>query len=191
MIKWEYEEAQPLEWLVTNFNREAREGWYGATLDFEPGFNSGSFYTQIPLPTDQLPYVLTSFVYRELSWEPTLTNDELKERVQQRFFGKDAPAGLASDFWELREIIRRFTTTGYGPGAEREEKASYRHDVWGILPSKKWGYLGCKQPPAEVTAPLAAIEEHANQARAGASPKTSEGLNLMTGVIADFRQACK
>lgn len=191
MVKWEFEEATPFERLVEKFNREGREGWYGAALTFSPGFSSGSFYTQIPFPTDRLPYLLTSFVYRELSWEPTLTVDDLKERIQQRFFGKEAPAGLASDFWEEREVIRRYTTTGYDPGGEREEKASYRHDIWGVLPSKKWGFLGCTQPPAEVTAPLAGIEQHANQARSGASPKTLESLDMMTGLIADFRKACK
>ena len=38
-----------------------------------------------------LPYCLTGFVYREATWDPALTLEELKERIHHRYFSPAAP----------------------------------------------------------------------------------------------------
>lgn len=104
---WKYDDLRPLEELIEDVSRAAKLGWYGCIATFSPGFASGSFYHEIPFPTDSLPYVLTSFVLREATWEPSLTVEDMRERVQDRFFGKDSSEdGLGNDLWTLREMIR-------------------------------------------------------------------------------------
>src|SRR5678810_703590 len=93
----------PLDTLVSEANRAGRSDFYGLITSFEPGFASGSFYKSIPFPTDLLPYVLTGFAYREMSWEPTLSLKELKQRVRQKFFGNDASPQLVEELLSLRE----------------------------------------------------------------------------------------
>jgi hypothetical protein len=87
---------------------------HGYIMTFSPGFDSGSFYHDIPFPTDLLPYVLTHFVYREATWQPA-DIDEMKSRVQRRFFGKDAPATCTQDLWALREILRESSRKKIAP----------------------------------------------------------------------------
>ena len=116
VMKWKQWYNLPLETLVKEANRAARSEFYGLITSFEPGFASGSFYKSIPFPTDLLPYVLTGFAYREMTWEPTLSLAELKQRVHARFFGREAAKGLTDDLWALREIIR--ASTGKRPVAE-------------------------------------------------------------------------
>jgi len=106
VMRWEYDDLRPLEQVVRNTMRVASSGMYGYIMTFSPGFASGSFYHEIPFPTDLLPYVLTHFVYREATWLPARTIEEMKQRVQRRFFGKEAPATLRDDLWALREILR-------------------------------------------------------------------------------------
>lgn len=105
VMRWEYSDIRPLEMLVDHTMRVAQSGMYGYIMTFSPGFDSGSFYHQIPFPTDLLPYVLTHFVYRETTWQPGDVAD-MKARVQRRFFGKDAPASCGEDLWTLREVLR-------------------------------------------------------------------------------------
>ncbi|UCD29974.1 MAG: hypothetical protein JSV03_05730 [Planctomycetota bacterium] len=106
VMRWEYIDLRPLEQVVRNTMRVASSGMYGYIMTFSPGFSSGSFYHDIPYPTDSLPYILTHFVYREGTWLPAQTVEEMKKRVQRRFFGKEAPATLSDDLWVLREILR-------------------------------------------------------------------------------------
>ena len=106
VMHWSQYYAHPLDRMVTDANRIIRTGFDGAIYSFEPGFGTGSFYSQIPFPTHLLPYVLTGFVFREATWEPTLSAEAMRRRVQQRFFGREAPPQLSRDFWQLREIIR-------------------------------------------------------------------------------------
>jgi hypothetical protein len=126
---------------VKDFNRLGREAWYGAVSTFSPGFSSGSLYKQIPLPTDQLPYVLTHFVNGELTWEPGLSEQAMRARIAQRFFGQEATTELSSGIWDLRELIR-VASAG----------------VWGINSAKRWAYLGCKGMPADVKARIEELE---------------------------------
>lgn len=54
-----------------------------------------------------MPYALTGFVFREITWDPALTIEPMRELTQKRFFGSEAPSYLASDLWKLRELIRK------------------------------------------------------------------------------------
>ncbi len=105
VMRWEYNDRTPLEQLVTNTWRAATSGMHGFIMTFSPGFSSGSFYHDIPFPTELLPYVLTHFVHRETTWQAG-SIEEIRARVQRRFFGKEAPASCGQDLWALREILR-------------------------------------------------------------------------------------
>ena len=106
VMRWEYVEKRPLEKIVQNTMRVASSGMHGYIATFSPGFDSGSFYHDVPLPTDLMPYVLNYFVYREATWHPARTVEEMKQRVQRRFFGKEAPRTLRDDLWEVRKILK-------------------------------------------------------------------------------------
>jgi hypothetical protein len=173
MLAWRYHDGKPLKQMVSDFNRLGREAWYGAVSTFSPGFSSGSLYKQIPLPTDELPYVLTHFVHRELTWEPGLSEQTVRARIAQRFFGQEAPPELGNDIWDLRELIR-VASAG----------------VWGINSAKRWAYLGCKGMPRDVRTRIEEIERDMRKARAGSGPKTRYGLELMAGAIGRLRTEC-
>ena len=113
------------------------------------------------------------FVYREMTWEPGLTLEQMRRRVQQRFFGDDARDQLGKDLWELREVMRDASAGAWGPS------------------SGVWGYVGCKPLNPAAEAQLQRLENDIKQARAEASPKTLDGLDLMTRAITDIRKSCK
>ena len=106
VLRWEYCEKKSLDQLVQNSWRAATSGFVGWIATFSPGFDSGSFYHQVPLPTDRLPYVLTHFVYREAAWSPTASVEEMKQRVGKRFFGRGAATEWVEHLWSLRELMR-------------------------------------------------------------------------------------
>jgi hypothetical protein len=106
VMRWKLYCGKPYEEMIADANRVGADGMYGMAIDFSPGYSTGSFYNEIPFPTDILPYVLTGFVFREATWNPTLTVEEMRDRTQKRFFGSEAPKHLGDDLWKLREIIR-------------------------------------------------------------------------------------
>jgi hypothetical protein len=108
IMRWRQYYNLSLEDLIRDANRTAKEGFYGLISAFEPGAGSGSFYKDIPFPTGFLPYVLTGFVFREITWEPAMTLEDMRKRVQARFFGREAPGELGEDFWRLRDLVRIF-----------------------------------------------------------------------------------
>jgi hypothetical protein len=173
MMSWKYHEKRRLDEVVEYINRLATEGWYGYIANWAPGFDSGSPYMDVPHPTHLLPYVLNYFVYREMTWEPALTLQQMRQRSQQRFFGEEAAERLGTDLWELREVMREASAGAWE------------------LSSGAWGYRGCKPLTPAAKALLQRMEENIKEARAKASPKTSEGLDLMTRAINDIRKHCK
>lgn len=104
-MRWRQYYNLPLEDLAADANRASRAGWYGLITAFEPGAGTGSFYRDIPYPTDELPYTLTGFVFREVTWDPARSVADLREQVRRGFFGAEADAILARDLWDLREMI--------------------------------------------------------------------------------------
>jgi hypothetical protein len=120
-MKWKQWYNFSLDTLVAEANRAARSDFYGLITSFEPGFASGSFYKSIPFPTDLLPYVLTGFAYREMSWEPTLSLEELKQRVRRKFFGNDASPQLVEEMLSLRELMRQAASKRQLSSARRKE----------------------------------------------------------------------
>jgi hypothetical protein len=173
LLSWRYHDLHPLEKLLEDIRLAGTEGWYGAISTFSPGFSTGSFYKDIPFPTDLLPYVLTHFLHREATWEPALSVEEARQRVQRRFFGREAPEQLGLDLWALREILR---TSSRG--------------TWGVT-NKLWQYLGKAKATPEAFDQADQIEKRVKQARATAGPKTLETLNLMTRAIDDLRKLAK
>jgi hypothetical protein len=147
VMRWKLYCGLSYEEMIADANRVGTDGMFGMGIDFSPGFATGSFYNDIPFPTDILPYSLTGFVFREATWNPALTVEEMHDCTQNRFFGKEAPKYLGDDLWKLREIIR----------------------------TKK----GLEQ--------IRGIEKHINEAHSNASPKTSEGLAMMTRAVNDIR----
>ena len=123
VMRWRQYYGQPLDNLVQDANRVGSEGWYGLITAFEPGAGTGDFYRDIPYPTDIMPYVLTGFVWREMTWEPLLTREQMLNRVRQRFFGREAEPRLAEDLWSLREILRESAGGKLSP-ANRAKLAS-------------------------------------------------------------------
>jgi hypothetical protein len=97
----------------------------------------------------------------------------MRQRVQQRFFGNGASEQLGKDLWELREVMREASADAWGPS------------------SGVWGYHGCKPLTPAADVQLQKLEEDIQKSRADASPKTSEGLDLMTRAINDIRKYCK
>ena len=137
------------------------------------GFSSGSFYREIPFPTHLLPYVLTHFLHREMTWEPAVTVDEALRRTQARFFGSEAPEFLGRDLWTLREMIRNSS-----------------RGVWTLAENGEWGFVGkCAAKPGDLDS-LDPITRRIEKARQGAGPKTTEGLELMAGAVADLCSFC-
>lgn len=135
VMKWKQWYNLPLETLVKESNQAARSDFYGMITSFEPGFASGSFYKSIPFPTDLLPYILTGFACREMTWAPTLSLTDLKQRVRARFFGQDAAPELSEDFWALREIIRASTGKKPMPEARIRELTRISDTVEAAWPS--------------------------------------------------------
>lgn len=134
VMRWRQYYGQPLDNLMQDANRVASEGWYGLITAFEPGAGTGDFYRDIPYPTDIMPYVLTGFVWRETTWEPLLTREQMLDRVRQRFFGREADPKLAEDLWSLREIIRESAGGKLSP-ANRDKLASIEDHAAKARPS--------------------------------------------------------
>ncbi len=105
ILRWDYFDQKPLELLVENTRRAASSGMAGYIATFSPGFASGSFYHDIPFPTDRLPYVMTHFIYREAAWQPAGV-EAIKQRVGRRFFGQAATGDLTDGLWRLRALLR-------------------------------------------------------------------------------------
>jgi hypothetical protein len=167
VLKWKQWYNVPLEGLVEEANRAVHSDFYGLITAFEPGFGSGSFYTNIPYPTDELPYVLTGFGFREMTWDPTLTVDQLRDRVRAKFFGAEAPAALTDDFCTLREIIRQAPVEApWRQGAAAQKK--------GQLPQAHLSELSRISAAVDAVWPTS-------------GPKTRESLQLMRKAIADTR----
>jgi len=196
----------PIANVLAAARRSADEGLFGYVPAFEPGFSSGSYYRdQIPLPTDILPYCLTGFVYREVTWEPGLMLDQLKQRIHRRYFSPDAPKRSVDDMIFLRqfsidhsEVLTSFARPRYwfdGSTLDRLTVEGERKRIRSIADDaqrrqeterlrttlgKLAGVPGALERMREIEAALDATAP-------GATPKTREGLALLRRLIEDTR----
>ena len=71
---------------------------------FEPCFGVDYYGLDIPYPVDKLPYELTSYAFRELSWSPAQTMKELKQKMRIRYCGPEGSPQLVDDIIYLRSF---------------------------------------------------------------------------------------
>jgi hypothetical protein len=203
---WDPFYKMPIASVLTAARRSADEGLAGYVPAFEPGFGTGSYYyDQIPLPMNILPYCLTGFVYREATWEPGLTLDDLKERIHRRYFSPNAPKRLVDDMIYLRQFsfdhwqdICLFAKPRIGYSSDKIEPltlAGERKRVRSIPDAQQRTAEadGLQKKLAKLAAVAAdlkrmdAIEAAMKQAAPPATPKTREGLALLQRMIDDTR----
>jgi len=108
-IRWSKPYAEPLETIRKDVFRASREGFLGFCPTFEPCFGVDFHGLTIPYPTDKLPYELTSYAFREFCWQPTLSIDELKQRMRNRYCGPQGSRQLVEDVIYLRSFAIRGT----------------------------------------------------------------------------------
>ena len=204
LIHWDPFYTRSLNQLVLAAKRTADEGLYGYAPAFEPGFGSASYYSdQIPLPVDILPYNLTGFAFREVTWTPGISIDELKSRIQRRYFSPQAPKRLADDMVYLRQFsldhwleIRNFSKPRYHYAGERFEPLTLSGElkrVAGIADEKQ--RRDQQQKLLTSLKKLAKVREHIDRmakievaldaAAIQATPKTLESLQIMRKMITD------
>jgi hypothetical protein len=196
----------PITHILSAGTRCAEEGLFGYAPAFEPGFATGSYYSdQIPFPTDILPFTLSGFAYREATWEPSLTLDGLKERICQRYFSPDAPKRFADDLIYLRqfsidhaEVLASFAKPRSWYDGRKLEPFSLkgeRERVRTIADPKQRGVETerLKATVAKLAAVPAAldrmkeIESAITASEPAATPKTRDGFTLIRRLINDTR----
>jgi hypothetical protein len=196
----------PIHHILAVARRSADEGLYGYVPAFEPGFSSASYYAdQIPLPVDLLPYCLTGFVYREATWEPTLSLEALKDRIHRRFFSPDAPRRFVEDLVYLQQfsfghgwLISQFAKPRFGYGGEKIERLTVegeRKRVRAISNprEREAEAVSLRQTYAQLAGVaehlrrMEAIEAALKKAAPGATPKTRESFALLQKMIDDTR----
>ena len=206
IIHWDPFYVRHLDHLAHWAGRIADEGLYGYVPAFEPGFGSASYYSdEIPLPLDILPYCLTGFAYREVTWEPGITVDQLKERVHRRYFSPGTPERFVEDMVYLRQFsidhwneICSFSKPRYHYDGHRiepltiageldrvraiEDEAARKTGVDGLL--KKLKKLATV---SEHLTKMSEIEASMKKDTPQATRKTREGFALLRRMIDDTR----
>ncbi|HOR27053.1 MAG TPA: hypothetical protein PLG73_03405 [Candidatus Sumerlaeota bacterium] len=206
MIHWGPFYSRPLREMVEMTSKAAREGYIGYLPAYEPGYSTADFYShEIPYPMDRLPYLLTGFVYRELTWEPIFAGEELQQRIHDRFFGQEAPLELADDLQDLRDwvvanaaAINRFSQDWINYSAVRVPYPNLGEEVAKVEQMEPEYYEGQATPLLkqvktllqirdEGLKRLAEIEANVEANRSDATPKTLETLDQMQRLIDDSR----
>jgi hypothetical protein len=208
-IHWDLLCDVPLRKLTDVCRRTSSEGLFGYVAAFNPGFLTADYYSQeVPYPVDRVPFNLTRFAYRELTWEPSLSPDQLLERIRVRFFGDD-PAGreLSVDLSDLHDwiiasapVIVRYSQdwVGYDTRvvarpvlADQVELAVKEPDsekrASAARPLRKTVQV-LQNVRDEAMPMLRRIESHLDAAEPNASPKALETIRLMRRAIEDSRR---
>ena len=205
---WSPQYWHPIEWTMLFARRAADEGYGGFVTAFEPGFHTASYYHDvIPFPVNILPYALSGFIYRELTWDPALTREELNMRVQRRFFSPDSPARLAEDLIYLRSFMteHKWVIPNYSSGyVDWDCNAIPQRTIAGELARilaitdaverttqerkalEDWKKLAAV--PDHLSGRMAEIETLIEDMSPNATPKTREGFALMQRLIDDTRK---
>jgi len=196
-----------VESILTASRRSADEGLFGYIPALGPGFGSASYYgNEIPLPVNILPFCLTGFVYREATWDPGLTLDNLKGRIRNRYFSSDAPPRLVDDMLNLQQfsldhfrVINQFSNPSFnysGQAVTRLTIAGERERVRAISdPQQRRVETEQLQKTLTNLAGLQKdlddmqnVEQFIKQTEGHATPKTAEGLALLQRMIDDTRR---
>lgn len=204
MIHWDPFYSGPLDRMIQMADKTARVGYCGYVPAFEPGFNTADYYNhQVPYPTDVLNYAVSGFVYREVTWEPIVAAREIRQRIQKRFFGRDAPNQLGEDLFFLRDwitansrTITKYSQDWINYGGKRIPHPVMADEVAKLLeasaddpalPQLLNAVKGLKVIRDEGLPKLAEIEERINQTKRW-SPKTLETIEQMQSLINDTRK---
>jgi hypothetical protein len=208
-IHWGPFYSRSLDEMDTMAHKVGTDGLYGYVPAFEPGFATASYYANsVPFPTDILPYNVTGFIYRELSWSPRLTDEELKQRLEAGFFGEEAPKNVGSDLWDLREWVVKNAQimVTYSQDWISYDTKRIPHPTLADQVRKAESQSAGDARKTEATrllkvvtdlktirdsslASLDQIERDMQQARVHAGPKTLETLTGMQVAIDDSRKA--
>jgi hypothetical protein len=208
-IHWDLLCDVPLRKLVDNCGRTANEGLAGYVAAFNPGFGTWDYYGQeVPYPVDRVPFDLTRFAYRELTWEPSLTQDRLLDRIRIRFFGDD-PAGkeLSVDLSDLHDwiianapLLTRYAQDWVGYDTRVVARPVLADQVEQALKETDNAKRASAARPFRKTVQvlqnirdegmpmLRRIESHLDAAEPSASPKALETIRLMRRAIHDSRR---
>jgi hypothetical protein len=208
-IHWDLLCDVPLRNLVDVSRRTASEGLAGYVAAFNPGFLTADYYGQdVPYPLDLVPFNVTRFAYREMTWEPSLTPDELFARIHTRLFGDDDPAGkeLTADLWALHDwvianapLITRYSRDWVGYDTRVVGRPVLAEQVEQTLKATDDGARSAAARPLRKTVQtlqrvrdeglpmLRRIELHLDEAERHASPKALETIRLMRRAIDDSR----
>ena len=207
IIHWDQFYTRQLDHLVHWAGRIADEGLYGYVPAFEPGFGSSSYYSDvIPLPLDILPYCLTGFAYREVTWDPGITFDELKQRVHRRYYSPDAPKRFVEDMMYLRQFsldhwreIGTYSKPQYGYSGQPVKPLTVAGELNRVqtITDENQRKAGASKLLATFTK-LAGVREHLDrmakievamdEVTSDATPKTAEGIEILRRMIDDTRR---
>ena len=207
VIHWDQFYVRPLDHLVHWAKRISDEGLYGFTPAFEPGFGSSSYYAdQIPLPVNILPYCLTGFSFREVTWDPGITFDELKTRIRRRYFSPQAPERFVEDMIYLRQFsldhwkeLCNFSKPRFLYAGERVEPLTLSGELERVEEiSDEKQQQGQQQKLLSAVKKLAEVHEHLDRmakieaaletAAVRATPKTLESFEIILKMITDTRR---
>jgi hypothetical protein len=208
-IHWDLLCDVPLRKLADVCRRTANEGLAGYVAAFNPGFLTADYYGQeVPYPVDRVPFNVTRFAYRELTWEPSLTHDQLLDRIRTRFFGDD-PAGreLAVDLCDLHDwiiarapLLTRYSQDWVGYDTRVVSKPVLTDQVGTALKESDDGKRASAARPLRKTVQdlqnvrddgipmLRRIESHLDSAETNAGPKALETIRLMRRAVEDSRR---
>jgi hypothetical protein len=208
-IHWDLLCDVPLGKVIDNCGRTANEGLAGYVAAFNPGFLTADYYGQeVPYPVDRVPFDVTRFVYRELTWEPSLSQDQLLDRIRARFFGDD-PAGkeLSIDLGDLHDwiianapLLTRYSQDWVSYDTRVVRRPVLADQVELALKETDDGKRASAARPFQKTVQvlrnardegmpmLSRIEEHLNEAEPRSHPKALETIRLMRRAIDDSRK---
>ena len=106
-IWWGKPYASSLETIRKELFLAAQRGFLGFAPAFEPCFGVDYHGLVVPYPTDKLPYELTSYAFREFSWDPAQTLPQFRARMRNRYCGPGGSLQLVEDLIFLRAFAIR------------------------------------------------------------------------------------
>ena len=205
MTHWDPAYSRSLNEMAEVTKSIVKYGYNGYSPAFEPGFATADFYSkEIPYPTEIINYAVTGLAYREYTWDPIYASQNIKALIQKKFFGKEASSDLGQDLLDLREMvvlnskpILYFSQDWLNYSCQVVPHAILEQEVEKLSSSNEARAQGAtlteqlkslKYMRDSGLPRLDAIEKDMKQARANATPKTTETLDKMQRLIDDTRK---